>query len=88
MTYKEKIIKALEESLMDKKNQEDYSVRISFEVVRIIITQLKEQKSETGCWVNGHCSCCGEDIGSKLDTWTNIQQFLFCPKCGANMLED
>lgn len=43
---KEKVIKALEDSLMDKKNQEDYSVRFSFEVVEIIITMLKEQEKE------------------------------------------
>ena len=43
---KEKVIKALEDSLMDKKNQGDYSVRFSFEVVEIIITLLKEQEKE------------------------------------------
>ena len=43
---------------------------------------LKEKKGE---WKNGHCSCCGEDVSSVLDTWTNVQNFLFCPYCGANM---
>ena len=43
---REKVIKALEDSLVDKKNQEDYSVRFSFEVVEIIITLLKEQEKE------------------------------------------
>lgn len=46
---------------------------------------LKEQEHKTGYWENGHCTCCGEDIASKLDTWTNVQTFSFCPKCGAKM---
>lgn len=45
----------------------------------------KEHEHKTGYWENGHCTCCGEDIASKLDTWTNVQTFSFCPKCGAEM---
>lgn len=51
---------------------------------------LKEQETidkNTGEWKNGHCSCCGEDVSSMLDTWTNVQNFLFCPICGAKMEE-
>ena len=51
---------------------------------------LKEQEAvdkNTGEWKNGHCSCCGEDVASKLDTWTDVQSFLFCPNCGAKMEE-
>ncbi len=55
-----------------------------------ILDLLKEQETvdkNTGEWKNGHCSCCGEDVSSMLDTWTNVQNFLFCPKCGAKMKE-
>lgn len=50
------------------------------------IDLLKEQEAvdkNTGEWKNGHCSCCGEDVASMLDTWTNVQNFPFCPICGA-----
>ena len=50
-----------------------------------IMSMLEEQEYKTGYWENGHCTCCGEDIASKLDTWTNVQTFSFCPKCGAKM---
>jgi len=52
------------------------------------IKLLKEREPvdrNTGEWKNGHCSCCGEDVSSMLDTWTNVQNFLFCPNCGAKM---
>ena len=48
---------------------------------------LEKQEPKTGYWVNGHCSCCGEDIASKLDTWTNVQSFYFCPTCGSKMID-
>lgn len=54
------------------------------------IALLKEHEAvdkNTGEWKNGHCSCCGEDVSSMLDTWTNVQNFLFCPNCGAKMEE-
>ena len=38
-----------------------------------------------GEWKNGHCSVCGKDIASVLDTWTSVQKFDFCPNCGAEM---
>ena len=63
---------------------------VSDETIKNIIALLKEQEAvdkNTGQWKNGHCSCCGEDISSMLDTWTNIQNFLFCPNCGAKMEE-
>ena len=53
-----------------------------------VIALLKEREAvdkNTGEWKNGHCSCCGEDVSSMLDTWTNVQNFLFCPNCGAKM---
>ena len=49
MMDREKVIKALEDALVDKKNQGDYSVRFSFEVVEIIITLLKEQEAIVRC---------------------------------------
>lgn len=36
-----------------------------------------------GWWLNGHCTSCGEDVASFLDTWTDIQRFLYCPYCGS-----
>lgn len=45
------------------------------------------QSVKRGKWNKGHCSSCGEDIASRLDTWTNIQSFKFCPICGALMTE-
>lgn len=60
--YREKVIKALEDSLVDKKNQGDYSVRFSFEVVEIIITLLKEQEAVVLCkdckWYDERISLC------------------------------
>lgn len=38
-----------------------------------------------GRWINGHCTRCGEDVASRLDIWTNIQRFLYCPFCGVRM---
>ena len=38
-----------------------------------------------GRWKNGHCSHCGEDVASRLDFWTSVQRFLYCPFCGALM---
>lgn len=38
-----------------------------------------------GVWKTGHCTVCGIDVASRLDTWTNIQKFQFCPFCGADM---
>ena len=58
--------------------------------MRDALELLKEQEpvdKNTGEWKNGHCSCCGEDVSSMLDTWTNVQSFLYCPKCGAKMEE-
>lgn len=55
------------------------------ELARDALELLKEQEYKTGYWENGHCTCCGEDIASKLDTWTDVQKFSFCPKCGAKM---
>lgn len=55
-----------------------------------ILALLKEQEAvnrNVGEWKNGHCSCCGEDVSSMLDTWTNIQSFHFCPNCGAEMID-
>ena len=55
-----------------------------------ILAMLEEQETvdkNTGKWKNGHCSCCGEDVSSMLDTWTNVQSFLYCPECGAKMEE-
>lgn len=33
----------------------------------------------------GHCECCGYDMGSRVDKWTNVFDFQFCPNCGADM---
>lgn len=33
----------------------------------------------------GHCECCGYDMGSRVDKWTNVYNFQFCPNCGADM---
>ena len=33
----------------------------------------------------GHCECCGYDMGIRVDKWTNVYNFQFCPNCGARM---
>lgn len=79
MPDREKVIKELM-----RLHGTDETMTIIFDA----ITLLKEQEAvgkNTGEWKNGHCSCCGEDISSVLDTWTNVQNFLFCPNCGAKM---
>lgn len=38
-----------------------------------------------GQWINGRCTHCGEDVASKLDIWTNVQNFIYCPNCGTRM---
>lgn len=35
----------------------------------------------------GHCGCCGYDMGSRVDKWTNVFTLQFCPNCGADMRE-
>lgn len=85
MPDKESVIQALEYLISDgcTDTQFDYC-----EEIEAAISMLKEQEEidkNTGEWKNGHCSCCGEDISSMLDTWTNVQSFLFCPNCGAEM---
>lgn len=45
----------------------------------------KERPVRHRWWKNGHCTSCGEDVASRLDIWTNIQRFSFCPFCGARM---
>ncbi len=60
------------------------------EAVKTVIGNVKITAHEPasvkrGNWNNGHCSSCGEDIASRLDTWTNVQSFKFCPNCGADM---
>ena len=60
------------------------------EIAKAAFALLEEQEAvdkNTGEWKNGHCSCCGVDVASMLDTWTNVQNLLFCPNCGAKMEE-
>lgn len=45
----------------------------------------KERPVRHGRWENGHCTRCGEDVAGRLDIWTNVQRFSFCPFCGARM---
>ena len=33
----------------------------------------------------GHCECCGYDMGSRVNKWTNVYDLQFCPNCGARM---
>ena len=33
----------------------------------------------------GHCECCGYDMGSRVNKWTNVYNLQFCPNCGAKM---
>lgn len=83
MTHKEHVIKALEEAIpfIDSRGYGGVA-----EIMHDALDLLKEQEAvdkNTGEWKNGHCSCCGEDVASMLDTWTNVQNFPFCPICGA-----
>ena len=57
-------------------------------IYNLIDEQQTIEQPKKGHWENGHCSFCGEDIASRLDTWTNVQWYIFCPKCGADMRED
>lgn len=65
-----------------KKRAEEEHRTLSNMIVSILMDGTEHK---TGYWENGHCTCCGEDIASRLDTWTNVQTFSFCPKCGAEM---
>jgi len=97
MINKEVVVFQIEDMLsnINKENLLSFGGHIDngaafLELMTNVLTLLKEQEAvnkNTGQWKNGHCSCCGEDISSMLDTWTNIQNFLFCPKCGAKMEE-
>jgi hypothetical protein len=81
MVDREKVIKALEDALVDKKNQGDYSVRFSFEVVEIIITLLKDQETvvhpEPSCEMTYITDCCCDLCGVQL-----IREDKFCRCCG------
>lgn len=35
----------------------------------------------------GHCTYCGFDMGSRVDKWTNVYNFAYCPNCGSYMQE-
>ena len=100
MPNKEKVIKGLnqhcEGSMFDRCGEcpyyefADEPFQCRDELLRDVIAMLKEQETvdkNTGEWKNGHCSCCGEDVSSMLNTWTNVQKFRFCPNCGAKMEE-
>jgi len=92
MIDRENVIKWLESQLDDlqKYADADEVVTLTQCQAKDIVALLKRQEAvdnNTGEWKNGHCSCCGEDIASMLDTWTNVQNFLFCPNCGAKMEE-
>lgn len=87
---KEKVIKGVHDARRYLEDREwvDKSVGVHIDALNDALALLKEQEAvnkNTGEWKNGHCSCCGEDISSMLDTWTNVQNFLFCPNCGAKM---
>lgn len=88
MPDREKIIKELEEIKTQTAEIGLDSAVIAHKFIDKILVMLKEQDAvnkNIGEWKNGHCSCCGEDVSSMLDTWTNVQKFLFCPNCGAKM---
>lgn len=68
------------------KNKEPMTL-IPKQLIRLMYNALRECETKTGQWENGHCTCCGEDIVSHIDTWTDVQSFAYCPKCGANMSE-
>ena len=36
-------------------------------------------------WKNGCCTNCEVNIANKLDNWTDVQNFAYCPICGAKM---
>ena len=44
---------------------------------------IEAEPVKHGKWENGHCTHCGEDVASKLDTWTDVQNFIYCPNCGS-----
>lgn len=58
-----------------------------FKAKDVIYSQQKHfiyrQPVKHGKWENGHCTHCGEDVASKLDTWTDVQNFIYCPNCGS-----
>lgn len=68
-----------------EKNQRKYLIqpRIIAEIAGLPTVEAEPVKH--GRWVNGHCTHCGEDVASKLDTWTDVQNFICCPNCGAKM---
>ena len=74
-----------EVELIISKLKQLHGSKETMQTISRAIDMLEKQKHKTGYWENGHCTCCGEDIASKLDTWTNVQTFSFCPKCGAEM---
>lgn len=48
-----------------------------------------EPEVRHGRWTEkGHCECCGFDMGSRADKWTNVYDFAYCPNCGARMDAD
>ena len=96
MLDREKVIKAIDICLGHGKCHDcGYRIKGGYStmdcrkpMMREALALLKEQEAvnkNIGEWKNGHCSCCGEDVSSMLDTWTNVQKFLFCPNCGAKM---
>ena len=65
----------------------DYGVSVGWltpEKAEELKKQLEPER-KSGHWENGHCSFCGEDIAGRLDTWSNVQWFIFCPRCGSRM---
>lgn len=50
------------------------------------LPEIEYEPVRHGRWnEKGHCKCCGYDMGSRVDKWTNVYNLQFCPNCGARM---
>ena len=48
-----------------------------------------KEKEKTGHWIDNHttCDCCGWQMIDDVIESPNMVFFLFCPNCGAKMVE-
>ena len=51
-----------------------------------LMPEIEAEPVRHGRWTEkGHCECCGFDMGSRADKWTNVYDFAYCPNCGVKM---
>jgi len=62
MPDSKRVVEALEYALNDEINKREMTVKMSFEVVEIIVDLLKEQEAVAIVWKFGfpHCPVCGQ----------------------------